>query len=159
MTFPRKRVAVVTGVAVCGVAAAVAVASPPVDFFATNLVSEAELREPVDINSDGVKFQTEGPVDVRVQEVTIAPGGSSGWHHHPGMVIVAVKSGAVTFTHGECKGTVYGVGAPNGSVFIESGDEPGQVRNKAAKPAKLYATYIAPDVDPGVFRIEDEPIC
>ena len=86
MKFPRKRVAVTTGVAICGVAAAVAVASPPVDFFATNLVSEAELREPVDINSDGVKFQTEGPVDVRVQEVTIAPGGSSGWHHHPGIV-------------------------------------------------------------------------
>jgi quercetin dioxygenase-like cupin family protein len=159
VNFPRKRVAVASGVAICGVAAAVAVASPPVDFFATNLVSEAELIEPVDINSDGVKLETEGPVDVRVQEVTIAPGGRSGWHHHPGIVIVAVKAGAVTVFGDNCKGTTYGVGAPNGSVFVEHGDQPGQVRNKAAKPAKLYATFVAPDADPGVFRIEDEPIC
>jgi hypothetical protein len=73
--FHRKRVAIATGVAIGGMAAAAAVASPPVDFFATNLVSEAELVEPVDIDSDGVKLQTEGPVDVRVQEATIAPGG------------------------------------------------------------------------------------
>ena len=157
--FPRKRVAVGTGVAICGVAAAVAVASPPVDFFATNLVSEAELVEPVNIDSDGVKLQTEGPVDVRVQEVTIAPGGRSGWHHHPGIVIVAVKSGAVTVVDADCKGKTYGIGTPNGEVFVEHGDEPVDVRNKAAKPAKLYATFVAPDADPGVFRIEDEPIC
>ena len=41
----------------------------------------------------------------------------------------------------------------------EHGDHPGQVRNKTAKPAKLYATFVAPDADPGVFRVEDEPIC
>jgi hypothetical protein len=35
-------------------------------------------------------------------------------------------------------------------VFVEHGDEPGQVRNKTAKPAKLYATFVAPDADPGV---------
>jgi len=158
--YARKRAAVATvGFLVCGVAAAAAVASPPFKFFATNLVAEAELTERVHLNSDRVKFQTKGPVDVRVQEVTVAPGGRSGWHHHPGIVIVAVKTGTVTVVHADCNGTTYGVGSPNGSVFVESGDEPGEVRNATDQPAKLYATFIAPDADPGVFRIEDGPIC
>jgi quercetin dioxygenase-like cupin family protein len=158
--FVRKRAAVATvGCAVCGVAAAAAVASPPFQFFATNLVAEAELTERVHVNSDRVKFKTKDPVDVRVQEVTVAPGGRSGWHHHPGMVIVAVQTGAVTVVHADCNGTTYGVGSPNGSVFVESGDQPAEVRNATEQPVKLYATFIAPDADPGVFRIEDEPIC
>lgn len=160
MKYSRKRAAVaIIGVAVCGMAAATAIASPPFQFFSTNLVSEAELTERVHLNSDRVKFQTKGPVDVRVQEVTVAPGGRSGWHHHPGMVIVAVQTGAVTVVHADCNGTTYGVGSPNGSVFVESGDEPGEVRNATDQPAKLYATFVAPDADPGVFRIEDAPIC
>jgi hypothetical protein len=158
--FVRKRAAVATvAFAVCGVAAAAAVASPPFQFFATNLVGEAELTERVHINSDRVKFKTKGPVDVRVQEVTVAPGGRSGWHHHPGMVIVAVQTGAVTVVDADCNTTTYGVGSPNGSAFVESGDQPGEVRNATDQPAKLYATFIAPDADPGVFRIEDDPIC
>jgi len=75
------------------------------------------------------------------------------------MVIVAVQTGAVTVVHADCNGTTYGVGSPNGSVFVESGDEPGEVRNATDQPAKLYATFVAPDADPGVFRIEDAPIC
>jgi quercetin dioxygenase-like cupin family protein len=158
--YVRKRAAVATvGFAVCGVAAAAAVASPPFQFFATNLVAEAELTERVHVNSDRVKFQTKDPVDVRVQEVTVAPGGRSGWHHHPGMVIVAVQTGVVTVVEADCDTTTYGVGSPNGSVFVESGDQPMEVRNATDQPAMLYATFIAPDADPGVFRIEDEPIC
>ena len=160
MKRARKRAAIVAvGVAVCGVAAAAALASPPFQFFATNLVSEAELQERVHVNSDGIKFKTKRPVDVRVQEVTIAPGGRSGWHHHPGMVIVAVQTGTVTEVDADCHGTPYGPGSPNGSVFIESGDAPGEVRNTTDTPAKVYATFVAPDADPPVFRIEDEPIC
>jgi len=94
----RKRAAAATvGFAVCGVVVAVAVASPPFKFSATNLVAEAEMPNPVHVNSDRVKFRTKDPVDVRVQEINIEPGGRSGWHHHPGVVIVAVKEGTVTF--------------------------------------------------------------
>jgi quercetin dioxygenase-like cupin family protein len=156
----RKRAATVAaGVAVCGVAATGALASPPFQFFATNLVSEAELQTRTHVNSDRIKFQTKGPADVRVQEVTIAPGGRSGWHHHPGIVIVAVQTGMVTVVEANCGTTTYGTGSPNGSAFVESGDHPGEVRNTTDKPAKVYATFIAPDADPGVFRIEDAPIC
>ena len=164
MKHARKRAGVATaGLVVCGVAAAAALASPPSPgFVAANLVGEAELPARVHVNSDRVKLQTKDAVDVRVQEVTIEPGGRSGWHHHPGLVIVAVKEGTVTLVDGaDCSATEYGPDSPNGSVFVEAGDTPGEARNTSTdEPAKAYATFVAPDQDPGVFRIEDPPgIC
>jgi quercetin dioxygenase-like cupin family protein len=156
----RRRAAVAAvGVAASAVAVTAALASPPLGFHPTNLVAEAELPAPVHLTSDSIKFKTKEPVDVRVQSVTIDPGGRSGWHHHPGMVVVAVETGTVTVLDAACNASTYGPGSPNGSVFIESGDEPGEVRNTTDKPATVYATFIAPDADPGVFRIEDAPAC
>jgi quercetin dioxygenase-like cupin family protein len=154
-----KRAAVATaGVAACGVVVAAAFASPPSGFTPTNLVPEAEIAERFHVNSDGVKLQSKGPADVRVQRVDIAPGGRSGWHHHPGVVIVAVETGTVTYVDSDCDATSYGAGSPKGSVFVESGDESHEARNLTAQPATVYATFVAPDADPGVFRIEDPPI-
>jgi quercetin dioxygenase-like cupin family protein len=154
-----KRAAVATvGMAACGVAAAAALASPPSGFTPTNLVPEAEIAKPFHLKSDGVKFKTRVPVDVRVQRIDIAPGGRSGWHHHPGMAIVAVEAGTVTYVDSDCHATAYGPGSPNGSIFVESGDEPHEARNLTDQPATVYATNVAPDADPGVFRIEDPPI-
>ena len=109
----------------------------------------------VEANSDRVKFQTKGPTDVRVQKIEIAAGGYSGWHHHPGVVIVTVASGAVTFTHSDCSSTTYGPGLPDGAVFVESGDDP--ARASSAAGATVYATFVAPHAVPPVFRIEDDP--
>ena len=159
MKLASKRAAVATlGVAACGLAAAAAVGSPPSGFTPTNLVPEAEIARSFHVNSDRVKLQTKGPVDVRVQRVDIAPGGRSGWHHHPGVVIVAVQTGTVTYVNARCDATAYGAGSPNGSVFVESGDDPHEARNLTAQPATVYATFVAPDADPGVFRIEDPVI-
>ena len=48
-----------------------------------------------------------------------------------------------------------GTNAPGCSVFVESGDEPHEARNLTDHAATVYATFIAPHADPGVFRIED----
>ena len=158
MKHTRYRSAVATlAVAAGAVAATAALASPPLGFHAANLLAQkAELAEPVHVNSDRIKFQTKDPVDVQLQAVTIDPHGYSGWHHHPGMVLVAVNSGTVTFVDSACNKTEYGPGSPNGSVLVESGDEPGEVRNTTDQPATVYATLIAPKANPGVFRIEDD---
>jgi quercetin dioxygenase-like cupin family protein len=133
---------------------AAAFASPPSGFTPTNLVPEAKIAKPVNISSDRIRLRTRRPVDVRVQRVDIAPGGRSGWHHHPGMVIVAVASGTVTYVDSRCHGVAYGAGSRRGAVFVESGDEPHEARNLTDQPATAYATYLAPDADPGVFRVE-----
>ena len=127
MKLNRKHVfaATVGGVAI-GVLAPAAFASPPSDFSVTPLVT-ANFDETVQLNSDGVKFQTKEPTDVSVQKVIFGAGGSSGWHHHPGVVVVAVESGAVTVWDSNCNQQTYGPGLPNGAVFTEGGDEPGLV--------------------------------
>lgn len=131
-----------------------AVGSPPSGFTPTTLV-KADLDETVQINSDRVKFQTKEPTDVLVQKIVTDAGGSSGWHHHPGMVIVAVQSGTLTVWDSNCNQKTYGPGLPNGSVWTESGDKPGLVTSTGG--ATSYATFIAPSADPPVFRIEDDP--
>ena len=142
----------VAGVAMVGTFAAVALGSMGVGFTGTNLVT-ANAPEKIREYGDGIKLKTNGPTDVRVQRIDFAPGGVSGWHHHPGIVIVAVESGAVTFTHADCSSTTYGPGLPAGSVFVESGSEPGQA--SSVEGATSYATFIAPQASPPVFRIED----
>jgi hypothetical protein len=147
----------IVGIAVAGTFAAVVLGSPGSGRVTTLLVAKADNNEIVQLNDDRIKFQTKGPTDVRVQTITFAPGGYSGWNHKPGFVIVAVQSGEVTVSDAECNLKAYGPSSPNGAVFIEYGDEPAEVRNMTSAPATVYATLVAPDADPPVFRIEDDP--
>lgn len=157
MKLNRKQVvaATVMGVAI-GTLGPSALGSPPSGFTATNLV-KADLDETVHVKSDRIKFRTKesGPTDVLVQKIVIDPGGSSGWHHHPGMVIVAIESGSMTVWDSKCHKERYGPGLPNGSVFVEGGDKPGQVTSTGG--ATSYTTFVAPNANPPVFRIEDNP--
>ena len=147
--------AAVLGVAVIITVAAVALASPGEGITPTTLVT-ANFDETVHWNSDRVKFQTKDATDVRVQRLDFAPGAYSGWHHHPGIIIVAVASGAVTLWDSDCNSKTYGPGLPNGAVFVEGGDEP--VQATSAGGATAYVTYVAPSADPPVFRIEDDVV-
>ena len=156
----RKRWAAATvGVAVMGTLATVALAFHGASGFAGTPLIVANFDETVHLNSDRVKFQTKGATDFSVQKIVFQPGGRSGWHHHPGIVIVAVESGQVTFTHSDCSSKTYGPGLPNGAVFVEGGDDPGQASSTTG--ATVYATFVAPSADPPVFRINDHegPIC
>jgi quercetin dioxygenase-like cupin family protein len=158
MRFSKRELLVAgVGAATLGATAVVAFASPPSGITTTNLVAEAEIAAPVRLNSDRIKLKTKRPTDVRVQTLTFEPGGRTGWHHHPGIVVVAVQSGRVTVFDKHCDATTYGPGSPNGSAFTEAGDHPMEVRNQTDAPATVYATFLAPDADPPVFRIEDAP--
>lgn len=147
-------IAVTVGIVVIGALGPAAFASPGSGTVSTNLVL-ADLTHPAHIRSDGVRLQTKKPTDVLVQQFVFSAGGTTGWHHHPGMALIAVQSGAVTFWNSHCKRVTYGPGLPAGSVFIESGNAPGQVTSDAG--ATTYVTLIAPHAEPPVFRIEDDP--
>jgi hypothetical protein len=153
--FPlsKKWIAAAGGVAAIGTLTAVALGSTGLGFASQPPFATANIADKIELNSDRIKFQTKGPADVRVQKIVIAPGGYSGWHHHPGIVIVSVASGAVTFTNSDCSSTTYGPGLPAGSAFVEGGDDPGQA--SSVDGATVYATYVAPHASPPVFRIED----
>ena len=152
----KKWVAATVGVAVIGTFAAVALGSGSFLFTSKTLV-DANLDNKVQLNSDRIKFQTKDPTVVRVASVVFDASrgtSTSGWHHHPGFVIVAVTTGSVTVWHSDCSQTSYAAG----SAFVESGDDPGQVTS--AGGATTYVTYVVPNVNPLVFKIDDPaPAC
>ena len=152
-----KRVLLAGGltVAMLTLAAAVVLGSPGSGVTITTLVT-ANFDHSVHLNSDRVKFQTKDPTDVRIQSLVFSAGSFSGWHHHPGMVIVTVESGALTLWESDCTSQTYGPGLPNGAVFAEGGDSPQQVTS--AGGATVYATFVAPSQDPPVTRLEDAAV-
>ena len=149
----KKWVAATVGVVVVGTFAGIALATGSSGFTATPLVT-ANFNDTIHLNSDRIKLQTKDPTVVRVASVAFTAGGTSGWHHHPGFVIVTVKTGSVTVWTADCSQTTYGAG----SAFIESGDEPGLVTSTGGETG--YVTYVVPNVTPLVFRIDDAaPAC
>jgi hypothetical protein len=151
----RRALALALGAVVCGMIAAAALASPPSLITPSNLVAKADLNTRVDVKADRIRLRTKEPTDVRVQKILFAPSGRTGWHHHPGIVLVAVESGQVTVVDARCNATTYGPGSPNGSVFTESGTQPLEVRNLSGAQATVYATLIAPNAETDIFRAED----
>lgn len=143
--------------AMAGSISATAWASPGAGITPENLVT-ADFEETAVINNDRVKIQTKDRTDVRVQRLTFAAGAYSGWHHHPGVVIVAVASGSVTLMDANCGSKTYGPGQANGGVFIEGHVAAQQA--VSADGATVYVTYVAPSAEPRVFRVEDPvPFC
>jgi quercetin dioxygenase-like cupin family protein len=147
-----KCAAALLGIAAAGTIGTMASASPGAGVTPETFVT-SNLLEDVRINHDRIKFQTKDPTTVRVQKLTFAPGAFTGWHHHPGVVVVAVESGFVTLTDSNCQSKTYGPGSPDGSVFVEGHDEAHEARSMSG--ATVYVTYVAPS---SVFRIEDPAV-
>lgn len=103
---------------------------------------------------DKIKTRGNQPFDVVVQQITIAPGGTSGWHSHPGQAIVVVKSGTFTTYRADdpsCSPTHYEAG----SVYVDPGYGNVHIaRNESTDTAlELQVTYV--DVPVGdAFRID-----
>jgi quercetin dioxygenase-like cupin family protein len=148
----NRRLALVSlVVAVAAAATAVAVANPG-NSVTTILGHRATLTDSVEVNQDRIKFQTKDPVDMITQKVTFAPQATSGWHYHPGVVLVVVESGEVTTHDANCNTKTYGAG----QAFVESGTDPFMVSNESdTVPAVDIATIASPAGGP--FRIETDP--
>jgi quercetin dioxygenase-like cupin family protein len=92
--------------------------------------------------------------DVAMAQITVDPGGSSGWHSHPGGAIIIVKAGSATVNRSigsQCQTTTYGPG----HMFIERPGEVDQVVNNGTVPYVLFVTF--PRVPPGESPRIDQP--
>jgi quercetin dioxygenase-like cupin family protein len=85
-------------------------------------------------------MRVNGPNDVLQSRLVFQPGAETGWHIHPGPVVVVVKSGAITETHANGCITVH----PAGSVFYETADEVHNAANQTGDVAEVFATFISP---------------
>jgi len=134
----RTILLVALGVSVLALVVGAAMATPPKKAITTPL-SRATFGTFAEQNA-GIKVESKGRrADVAIVKHVVDPGGSSGWHHHPGVALVSVKSGAVTLYDEKCKKAVYKAG----KGFVE-GHHPVLVRNHGKVDAVLYTTYIVP---------------
>jgi quercetin dioxygenase-like cupin family protein len=87
--------------------------------------------------------QTVNGKDYIVSDITIAPGGSTGWHIHQGEIFGIVKAGTLTHYESDCKEDgVYNAGDP---IADPSGaDHVHTARNLGTVPVVLEVTYIDP---------------
>ncbi len=92
--------------------------------------------------TDHVQLTTDGATDLIVRQITIAPGGSTGWHYHPGTLLGIVQKGTLTHTNAACQSVSYPAGQslvePGGSGAVHIG------RNLGVEPVELYVTYVNP---------------
>ena len=101
-----------------------------------------------------VKTRGDAPYDVVVQQITIAPGGHTGWHTHPGNALAVVKSGTLTIYDADgatCTGRRFSAG----QVYVDQGHGHVHIgRNESATtPLEIVVTYL--DVPPGGGVRED----
>lgn len=83
------------------------------------------------------------PCDTAFQQATVQPGGSSGWHTHPGATFVAVLQGEGTLYRAigsDCPATKLDAGAG----FAQMPTELHVVRNEGTVPFVVYTLYILP---------------
>ena len=88
--------------------------------------------------------KTKGSSDVYVQSNVFAPGGSSGWHTHPGHSLIVVTAGTVTAYEGDdrsCTPHVYTVGT---GLVDEGGDHVHNIRNEGTVEARTIAVQLIP---------------
>ena len=98
-----------------------------------------------------VNLHLNGPTDVLEALLVFQPGAQTGWHIHPGPVVVVIKSGALTETHSNGCTTVH----PTGSVFFENAGEVHNAANKTGGVAEVFATFLSPSGDQPLIPVND----
>ena len=99
------------------------------------------------------RIDTKGESDLYVLENRIVPGGTFGWHSHPGPSLVIVKTGALTLYRGDdpdCTPQVFEAG----SGFVDDGGDVHLVRNEGTSDTVVIVTSLVPR---GAERRIDEP--
>jgi quercetin dioxygenase-like cupin family protein len=102
---------------------------------ARGITSTVKLEEVI----YGHLVELNGKFKLRATEVTFAPDGHLGVHHHVGPGIRYVLSGEVTFTEGG-QSTVYKAG----DYFFETGNLAHTAQNKTGQPLRILFFEVLP---------------
>ena len=107
----------------------------------------------------GSMRKTEELSDIYVQRNVWAPGGSTGWHSHPGPSLIIVTAGTVTNYEGHdpaCKPHVY----KTEMAFVDhGGDDIHNLRNEGTVEAKTIAVQFLPADTARRMNVADPANC
>jgi hypothetical protein len=155
-------------VAAAGVGASTVLATPQAGLTTTTLGSAS--LPPLRIHSDyrpdpqtwppsfwSTVLRTHAITDLYVVDNKLAPGGTTGWHTHPGPSLIIVVSGTVTnyrAAAGHCAGYDY----PTGTGFVDAGDnDVHELKNNGATTAETVAVQFIPHGQPRKIDLPQVP--
>lgn len=154
---------VLAGATVCCLIAGFATATPTVGAFYNNILSAGLANN--DIHAHAfvqladedftAEVHTYGASNVVVQEVKFSPGGTTGWHKHPGVLLLtlAADSGPVDWYDAHCGKVTYQAG----DTWTE-GTKLHDVVNNSSMDAHFLVTYVVPAAVPaGSNKRTDAP--
>jgi uncharacterized cupin superfamily protein len=125
-----------------------ALATPASGFSASTLAmarfDQLSVRNASNSDHWRATLKTKGLSDVYVQSNLWTPGGTTGWHTHPGHSLIIVTAGTITAYHGDdptCTPQVY----TQGMGFVdEGGDHVHVLRNEGDTDARTVAVQMIP---------------
>jgi quercetin dioxygenase-like cupin family protein len=110
------------------------------------LVIDPDATERVQINLPAaVAYEEDAPVRLGTrspsvfvfQDFTLLPGGNTGWHIHPGIVLITMAEGSVDWYDAQCMKHVHSAG----DFFMES-DQLHFVQNNTSSPSRMIITFV-----------------
>ena len=153
---------VLLGVAsICCLVAGLAMATPTIGAWYNVILSTGTVNRDVHTHAqvalpgteDGfsAELETEGAANFIVQDVKFSPGGTTGWHTHPGILLLslAADSGPIDWYDANCVKTVYQAG----DSWTE-GTKLHDVVNNSSIDAHFVVTYV---VAKGINKRTDQP--
>ncbi len=153
----RNRIMLALAVATIGVSVVGGVVmATPASLVASTTIASGNLDEVNFVVKNGdwmTHLRTKGETNLSVVENRVAPGGTFGWHSHPGPSLVIVKSGTLTFYLAEdpsCSPEVHSAG----DAYVDEGTDVHVARNESTQEAIVIVTRLVPAGAPS--RI-DEP--
>ena len=119
-----------------------AFATPPAGVVSNVIVAQGvtlgAIKERADVGDSWmVNLEDKGQSEFYFQDLVVGPGGYTGWHSHPGLLLITVKEGSLEFYDKECAKHTYGAG----QSFTE-GAEPHAAMNRGTGNARLLVAYI-----------------
>jgi quercetin dioxygenase-like cupin family protein len=140
------------------VAPNLAFGTPPAGVISNVIVAQGATLGPVKERADGgggwgVQLEDKGQSEFYFQDLVVGPGGYTGWHSHPGILLITVKEGSVEFYDKDCAKQTYAAG----QSFTE-GAELHTAMNRGTGNARMLVAYIVKKGEPR--RIEaSQPAC
>jgi len=143
----RNRFLIAIAAAALGVVAFGGIAlATPASLVTTTTLATGSL-DPINLNIKNGDWKTEirtkGQSSLTVVENRVAPGGSFGWHSHPGPSLVIVKAGTLTFYEASdptCTPSVHTAG----DAYVDEGTDVHTARNEGTVDAIVIVTRLIP---------------
>ena len=163
----RRLAALVIAAVVTAALAGAALATPGFGIVSAPVLARANFVDPVEIKFKVQEGHHQEVIHVQdaqetvIQQIVIAPGGSTGWHSHPGPAVALIKAGELTVYSSDdptCTGHTYSAG----QAFVDSGQGHVHIARNLSQTenTEVWVTYF--DVPPGApFRLDaaDPGIC